>query len=126
MFPNNRLRRKRSQGFIRDLVRENEISANDIIYPIFIESGKKKKTKIKSMPGIESCSVDKHLTSLYKLHKKGLKAVAIFPVVTKSKKSLNASEAFNSMGLMQESIRKIKKELPDLGVISDVALDPYT
>ena len=67
MFPNNRLRRKRSQGFIRDLVRENEISANDIIYPIFIESGKKKKTKIKSMPGIESCSVDKpvsytHLT----------------------------------------------------------------
>ena len=126
MFPNNRLRRKRSQGFIRDLVRENEISANDIIYPIFIESGKKKKTKIKSMPGIESCSVDKHLTSLYKLHKKGLKAVAIFPVVTKSKKSFNASEAFNSMGLMQESIRKIKKELPDLGVISDVALDPYT
>jgi len=125
-YPNTRMRRNRSARFIRNLVRETSFSVDDLIYPIFVLPGKNKVENIESMPGRKRYSVDKLLPEISRLHKNGLNAIAIFPVIGKNKKSKDAKEAYSSKGLVQSAIKIIKKEFPELGVISDIALDPYT
>lgn len=125
-FPLTRKRRNRFTSSIRNLVRENNLTANDLIWPVFVLEGNQNKEEIKSMPGVFRMSQDLLLRRLDELHDLGLNAVALFPVVTEDKKSINAEEAYNEDGLVQRTIRAIKLLLPDLLVISDVALDPYT
>jgi porphobilinogen synthase len=125
-YPLTRKRRNRLSPSIRNLVRENCLTANDLILPVFVLEGKNRKEEIKSMPGVFRMSQDLLLNRLDELHDLGLNAVAIFPVVTEDKKTEYAEEAFNDDGLVQRTIRAIKLLLPDLLVISDVALDPYT
>jgi porphobilinogen synthase len=125
-FPLTRKRRLRYSNAIRSLVSENHVSANDLIWPVFVLEGKQRKEEIKSMPGVYRMSQDLLLNRLDELHELGLNAVALFPVVTDDKKSEYAEESFNEEGLVQRTIRAIKLLLPDLLVISDVALDPYT
>lgn len=124
-FPLTRKRRNRYTHSIRNLVRENNLTANDLIWPVFVLEGNQRKEEIKSMPGVFRMSQDLLLKRLDELHDLGLNAVALFPVVTEDRKSINAEEAFNEDGLVQRTIRAIKMLLPDLLVISDVALDPY-
>ena len=125
-YPNTRMRRNRSSKFIRNLIRDTSFSVDDLIYPIFILPGKNKEELINSMPGKKRYSIDKLIPILGKLHKKGLNAIAIFPVIGETKKTQDAKESFNPKGLVQSSVKLIKKEFPDLGIITDVALDPYT
>ena len=125
-YPNTRMRRNRSSKFIRNLIRETSFSVDDLIYPIFVLPGKNKVENIDSMPGNKRYSIDKLLPILEKLHNKGLNAVAIFPVIGKAKKSEDAVEAFNPKGLVQSAVKIIKTEYPNLGIITDIALDPYT
>ena len=125
-YPTTRMRRNRSAKFVRNLVRETSFSVDDLIYPIFILPGKNKEQPINSMPGRHRYSVDVLIRKVEKLHKQGLNAIAIFPVIDSKKKSKDAKEAFNPKGLVQTAVKVIKKELPDLGVITDIALDPYT
>ncbi len=125
-YPNTRMRRNRSSKFIRNLVRETSFSVDDLIYPLFILPGKNKLQNIESMPGKKKYSIDMLLPIIETLHKEGLNAIAIFPVVDKDKKTNDAREAFNSKGLVQNAVKIIKKNFPELGVITDVALDPYT
>ena len=125
-YPNTRMRRNRSAKFIRNLVRETSFSIDDLIYPIFILPGKNKEQPINSMPGKSRYSVDVLIKEIEKLHKNGLNAIALFPVIDSKKKSKDAKEAYNQKGLVQTAVRTIKKEYPNLGIITDVALDPYT
>jgi len=125
-YPNTRMRRNRSAKFIRNLVRETSFSIDDLIYPVFILPGKNKEQPINSMPGKSRYSVDVLIKKIEKLHKNGLNAIAIFPVIDSKKKSKDAKEAYNQKGLVQTAVRTIKKEYPNLGIITDVALDPYT
>lgn len=125
-FPSTRLRRNRKQAFSRRLVRENQITADDLIWPVFVVEGQQQKEAISSMPGVFRLSADllieeaKHLTTL------GLPAIALFPVVSNDKKSLLAEEAFNPNGLAQNTVRALKDAVPELGIMTDVALDPFT
>lgn len=125
-YPLTRKRRNRVSHSIRNLVRENCLTANDLIWPVFVLEGKNRKEEIKSMPGVFRMSQDLLLQRLDELHDLGLNAVALFPVITEDKKTEYAEESFNEDGLVQRTIRAIKLLLPDLLVISDVALDPYT
>ena len=125
-YPNTRMRRNRSSKFIRNLIRETSFSVDDLIYPVFILPGKNKEESIDSMPGKKRYSIDKLVPIIGKLHKKGLNAIAIFPVIGKTKKSKDAKESFNPKGLVQSAVKLLKKEFPNLGIITDVALDPYT
>ena len=125
-FPNSRMRRMRASIFSRALMQENVLTASDLIYPMFIIEGKGKRESIVSMPGVERVSLDelqKEATAIYQL---GIPAIALFPVTPDEKKSLTAEEAYNPQGLAQRAVRLIKKEIPELGVITDVALDPFT
>lgn len=125
-FPLSRKRRLRRSSSVRSLVAENNLTASDLIWPVFVLEGKNQKESIKSMPGVYRLSQDLLIQKLTELHDLGLKAVALFPVVNENGKSDQAEEAYNSDGLVQQTIRHIKSLLPDLLVISDVALDPYT
>ena len=125
-FPSLRMRRLRSADNIRRLVRETKLSPENLIQPIFLIEGKNKKEKISSMPDILRLSIDHALKEIKKLSNLGIIAVALFPKIVKKKKTLNAEEAYKSNGLVQTCIKKIKDKFPDLLVISDVALDPYT
>lgn len=125
-YPLTRKRRNRLNQSVRNLVSENSLTANDLIWPVFVLEGKERKEEIKSMPGVFRLSADLLLKRLDELHDIGLNAVALFPVVTEDKKTEYAEEAYNDDGLVQRTIRAIKLLLPDLLVISDVALDPYT
>lgn len=125
-YPLTRKRRNRYTPSIRNLVRENNLTANDLIWPVFVLEGQNKKEEIKSMPGVFRMSQDLLLNRLDELHELGLNAVALFPVITENKKTEYAEEAYNDDGLVQRTVRAIKLLLPDLLVISDVALDPYT
>ena len=125
-YPKSRMRRMRADQFSRDLLRENQISVSDLIYPVFVKEGNGQREKIDSMPGIERLSVDKLIKEAKQIHKLGIPSIAIFPVVPIEKKSDQAEEAFNPNGLTQKAIKALKDTLPDLGVISDVALDPFT
>ena len=125
-FPTTRLRRNRSTGFIRKLVRENKIDTSDLIYPMFLIDGKNKIETIDSMPGIVRHSLDNFLKEAEELYKLGIPAIAIFPNIEASLRDAEGSEATNREGLVPKAVREIKKHLPELGVMTDVALDPYT
>ena len=116
----------RSQDFSRRLMQENTLTANDLIYPMFVLDGLNKRESIPSMPGIERLSIDLILKEAEELVALGIPAVALFPVSPKHVKSLDAKEAWNPEGLAQRAVRALKKNFPELGVITDVALDPFT
>lgn len=125
-FPSTRLRRMRANPFARRLVAETTLSVNDLIYPMFITEGQKHRETIQSMPGIERISIDLLLKEAEALVKLGIPAIALFPVIDSAKKSLLAEEAYHENGLIQTAVRQLKKSFPELGIITDVALDPYT
>ncbi len=125
-FPRVRMRRMRRDGFSRDLMREHHLQANDLIQPVFIIEGRDQSEPIPSMPGIERLSIDLLLKQAEEWVQLGIPAVALFPVVAQEKKSTQAQEAYNQDGLAQRAVRAHKQHLPGLGVITDVALDPFT
>ncbi|MDB4096618.1 porphobilinogen synthase [Methylophilaceae bacterium] len=122
----NRPRRMRESSFSRTLMRENNISVSNLIYPMFVIEGNGIRQDIESMPGIQRLSIDELIKDASECHQLGIPAIAIFPYIDKKLKTDDASEAFNDNGLVQRTIQNLKKEIPGLGVISDVALDPYT
>jgi porphobilinogen synthase len=125
-FPSIRLRRARRTKALRRLVAENRLSPDDLIYPVFVVGGKNTVETVPSMPGVSRKSVDKLLVELTQARDLGIPAIALFPVVEPAKKSLDGAECANPDGLVQTAVRAIKDKLPDLVVITDVALDPYT
>ncbi|MDC0404394.1 porphobilinogen synthase [Porticoccaceae bacterium] len=125
-FPTTRLRRSRATAFARNLVRENALSSHDLIMPLFVIDGSGQRLAVASMPGVERLSIDLLVAECRQLADLGIPAVALFPVEESAFKSLHAERAFDSNGLAQRAVRAIKAELPDLGVITDVALDPFT
>jgi porphobilinogen synthase len=125
-FPGTRLRRLRANAFSRRLIAENQVSVADLIYPIFIVEGENERQPITSMPGIERLSIDLLLEEAALLVKLGIPAIALFPLIAVDKKSLDAAEAYNPDGLVQRAVRALKQAFPGLGVITDVALDPFT
>jgi porphobilinogen synthase len=125
-FPALRMRRMRRHDFSRRLVRENRLSADDLIYPLFVLEGENRREPVASMPGVERLSIDLLVEECRAAYALGVPAVALFPVTPPESKSLDAAEAWNPDGLAQRAIRALKRTLPELGVISDVALDPFT
>ncbi|TAK62342.1 porphobilinogen synthase [Methylobacter sp.] len=125
-FPQTRMRRMRYNDFSRRLMRENRLSVDDLIYPMFVTEGSNQRQTISSMPGVERLSLDLLLEEAHRLHELGIPAIALFPVTPADKKSEHATEAYNPDGLAQRSVRALKKAIPDLGIITDVALDPFT
>ena len=125
-FPRTRLRRMRRDPFSRRLMREQVLTANDLIWPVFVLDGLGRREAVASMPGVERMSLDLLRDELEALVLLGLPAVALFPVVPQVRKSLQAEEAHNPDGLVQRSVRNLRAAFPELGVITDVALDPYT
>ena len=122
----HRPRRLRKQEFNRSLVRENTLSTNDLIYPLFIIEGENIKEKIDSMPGIERLSIDQLLIEAKEIVDLKIQAIALFPVISSEKKTEDAEESYNSDGLVQRAVRALKRSFPELAVITDVALDPFT
>ena len=125
-FPVTRFRRMRYDEFSRRLMRESRLSVDNLIYPLFIVDGQQQRQPVASMPGIERLSIDLLLEEAAQLVELGIPAIALFPVTAEAKKSLLAEEAWNPDGLVQRAVRALKRELPQLGVITDVALDPFT
>jgi porphobilinogen synthase len=125
-FPDTRMRRMRYNDFSRRLMRENHLSVDDLICPMFVTEGSNTREAISSMPGVERLSLDLLLTQAEEIHNLGIPAIALFPVTPASKKSDDAAEAYNPDGLAQRSVRALKKAFPTLGIITDVALDPFT
>ncbi|MCK6405900.1 MAG: porphobilinogen synthase [Rhodocyclaceae bacterium] len=125
-FPGTRMRRMRRDEFSRRLMRENVLTPDDFIYPVFVLDGEKRIEKVGSMPGVERQSLDLLLKTAERAVKLGVPALALFPVVDQSFKTEFAEEAYNPEGLVPRVVRALKKEFPELGVITDVALDPYT
>jgi len=125
-FPMIRPRRMRRDEFSRRLMRENSLSAADLIWPVFVTEGENTREPVKSMPGVERLSIDQLVIEARRVHGLGVPALAIFPVTPSPAKSLDAVEAWNPEGLAQRAVRALKAALPSLGVITDVALDPYT
>jgi porphobilinogen synthase len=125
-FPQTRMRRNREQDFIRRLVKENTLSADDLIYPMFLIDGNDNATEIQSMPGIQRLSIDLAVEEAKMLYNLGLPAVALFPNVAPSLRSLDGTEAYNPQGLIPLTVSAIKSAVPGLGIITDAALDPYT
>lgn len=125
-FPGTRMRRLRASDFARRLVRENALSPNDLIYPVFVLEGENQREAVPSMPGVERLSIDLLVELAGEMVSLGIPAIALFPVVPTEKKSLLAEEAFSTDGLAQRAVRALKQAQPELGVITDVALDPFT
>ena len=125
-FPFTRMRRLRASQFARSLTAENALSPSDFIYPMFVLEGENQREAVPSMPGVERLSIDLLIQRATDAHDLGIPAIALFPVVGEEKKSLDASEAYSPDGLVQRTVKALKAALPDLGVITDVALDPYT
>ena len=121
-----RQRRMRSDDFSRRLMRENKLTVDDLIYPVFIIDGVNRREIIDSMPGVERMTVDLLIKEAAELHELGIPAIAIFPVTLAEAKTDLADEAWNPNGLVQSAVRALKLAVPDLGVITDVALDPFT
>ena len=124
-YPTRRLRRNRRDAFSRALVRENTLTTSHLIYPMFVLDGHDERETVHSMPGVERLSIDLMLKQAERVFLLGIPAVALFPVV-RNNKTDDGREAYNPDGLVQSAVRALKSELPDLGVITDVALDPYT
>jgi porphobilinogen synthase len=120
------MRRMRRDDFSRRLMRESQLVADDLIYPVFVLEGEKRREAVDSMPGIERLSIDLLLAEAEVLLELGVPAVALFPVTPADRKSDDAREAYNSDGLAQRAVRELKRVFPELGVITDVALDPFT
>ena len=125
-FPTTRLRRSRASEFSRKLVRENTLTQDDLILPIFIIEGNNTTQIIDSMPGVLRLSIDLLIEKAQTVYELGIPAIAIFPVVGADAKSEHAEQAFDPDGLVQRAVRELKQSVPELGVITDVALDPYT
>lgn len=125
-FPATRLRRTRRHDFARRLVRENTLTANDLILPVFVLEGENRREAVASMPGVERLSIDLLIQEAKEIFELGVPALALFPVTPLEAKSLDAAEAWNPNGLAQRAVRALKAALPELGVITDVALDPFT
>ena len=125
-FPATRMRRMRADDFSRRLMREHRLTADDLIYPMFVLDGKNQREPVASMPGIERLSIDLLLKEARTLIDLGIPAIALFPVVEAAGKSELAEEAYNGNGLVQRCVGALKDSYPELGVITDVALDPYT
>lgn len=125
-YPLTRMRRTRSAEFTRRLVRENSLQVDDLIYPIFVTEGTNVVEPIPSMPDIKRFSIDQAVLEAKEIYSLGVPAIALFPVIAADKKSLHAEQAYNANGLIQTAIKAIKDQLPDLGIITDTALDPFT
>jgi len=125
-FPSVRMRRMRRNDFSRRLMREAVVTADDLIYPVFILDGKKRTQKVPSMPGVERMTVDRLLPVAEQCLKLGIPALALFPVIDPKLKTPDGREAFNPSGLVPRAVAALKKRMPELGIMTDVALDPYT
>jgi porphobilinogen synthase len=125
-FPAVRMRRMRRDDFSRRLMRENVLTTNDLIYPVFVLDGKGQSEKVASMPGVERMSLDRLLPVAEACLKEGVPVMALFPVIDQKLKSLDGREAHNAAGLVPTVVRELKKRFPELGIMTDVALDPYT
>jgi porphobilinogen synthase len=125
-FPRTRLRRMRRDEFSRRLMRENTLSADNLIYPMFVIEGSRKREAVASMPGVERVSIDELVREAESLVELKIPALALFPVTPADAKSLDGKEAWNPEGLAQRAVRAVKQAFPQLGVITDVALDPFT
>ncbi|MCW9025105.1 MAG: porphobilinogen synthase [Gammaproteobacteria bacterium] len=120
------MRRMRRDDFSRRLMRESHLTVNDLIYPMFVLEGEGQREAVASMPGVERVSIDELLKEAEQLVALGIPAVALFPVTAEDKKTEDAREAYNPVGLAQRAVKALKESFPDLGVITDVALDPFT
>jgi porphobilinogen synthase len=125
-FPNTRLRRNRSSKWIRNMIAEYKVSAHDLVLPLFVQEGVSIKTEIKSMPDISRLSIDLIIDKVKEAYDLSIPAVALFPVIAADKKTQCAKEAYNKNNLICRTVSAIKEKIPDIGVICDVALDPYT
>lgn len=125
-FPHLRMRRMRAGAFSRRLMRETKLAADDLIYPLFVVEGERQRQTVGSMPGVERLSLDQLPAEAERLLQLGIPALALFPVTPAEKKSIDAREAYNPDGLAQRAVRLLKQHYPELGVITDVALDPFT
>ncbi|MGG2141770.1 porphobilinogen synthase [Symbiopectobacterium sp. RP] len=125
-FPDRRLRRLRRHDFSRRLVAENQLTVNDLIYPVFVMEGKNQRQEVSSMPGVYRMTLDLLVKEAEELTKLGIPVLSLFPVIDTDKKSLNTEEAYNPEGLVPRVIRTLKDAVPELGLLTDVALDPYT
>ena len=125
-FPHTRMRRLRATRFARDMVRESTLSPSDFIYPVFVLEGRGQREAVPSMPGVERLSIDLLVTLAKDAHGLGIPALALFPVVGQEGKSLLAEAAYQDDGLVQRAVAELKAAVPEIGVITDVALDPYT
>lgn len=125
-FPNTRLRRNRYNDFSRRLVRETSLSANDLIYPMFVVEGQGQRIPVDAMPGVERYSIDQLLKEAEVIAKLGIPAIALFPNVEPNVRTLDGSEAYNPDSLICRTVRALKQAVPELGIITDAALDPYT
>ncbi len=125
-FPATRMRRTRRTANLRGLVAETSLSASDLIYPVFVLDGENRTESVDSMPGVSRKSIDQLLLELADVAALGIPAIALFPVIDEDSKSLDGAECANPDGLVQRAVRAIKAKFPDLAVITDVALDPYT
>ena len=125
-FPATRMRRMRRDDFSRRLMQENSLSPSDLILPVFVLEGINQREAVASMPGVERLSIDLLIEQAREAYELGIPALALFPVVGSEHKSEFAEEAYSASGLVQRSVRALKEALPELGIITDVALDPYT
>ena len=125
-YPHGRPRRLRRDDFTRNLVRENALTAHDLIYPVFVREGRQQREAVASMPGVERLSLDLLLPVAGQCVELGIPAIALFPVIDPSLKTLDGREAWNAQGLVPRVVRELKRQFPQLGVMTDVALDPFT
>lgn len=125
-FPARRMRRMRRDDFSRRLMREHTLTPNDFIYPVFVLEGQNKREPVSSMPGVERLSLDLLMPVAEDCLKLGIPALALFPVIDAGLKTLGAEEAFNPEGLVPRTVVALKNRFPELGIITDIALDPYT
>lgn len=125
-FPITRMRRMRKDPFSRRLMREHVLTTNDLIYPMFVIEGQNRREPVKSMPDIERLSIDLLISEAQELFGLGIPMIALFPVPDPETKSLDAAEAYNPDGLAQRAVRALKQAVPDMGIMTDIALDPYT
>ncbi len=125
-YPATRLRRNRKSAWMRALVSEHHLCAQDLIWPVFVQEGKNRRTEIAAMPGVFRLSIDRLLTEAKRANAFGIPAIAIFPVIDQKLKSANAEESYNKDNLVCRATSVVKSALPELGIICDVALDPYT
>jgi len=126
LYPGTRLRRNRADDFSRRMMRENQLSVDNLIFPAFVLEGEQQRESVPSMPGVDRLSIDLLLEQAGELVSLGIPAIALFPVVEAERKDLSGSGAWDPEGLAQRAVRALKRAFPELGVITDVALDPFT